>query len=73
MTSDLPLIWLSEGPGPFDPLEEWEQYLTKLQSMPDFIGKESVVENAKRVIVRNKQALASKTSRGTVAALTRGD
>jgi hypothetical protein len=28
--------------------------------MPDFIGKESVVENAKRVIVRNKQALAAR-------------
>ena len=59
MTSDLRFVMI-DGPGPFDTLETWEQFLAEVQSMPDFFGKESVVENAKWVIARNKQALAAR-------------
>jgi hypothetical protein len=51
------LIGFISEPGMFDDIETWEQFLAEVQSMPDFLLKDSVVENANWVIAQSKQML----------------
>jgi hypothetical protein len=39
VTSYLPVVMLDD-PGPFEPLETWEQFLAAVEAMPDFQGKQ---------------------------------
>lgn len=44
-------------PGPFEPIETWEQHLAKVQAMPDSPFKEYAIYNAKRMIELIRQGL----------------
>jgi len=59
VTANLRLVMLDD-PGPFDTLETWEQFLAEVQAMPDFLLKDSVMENAKWVISQKKAALGAR-------------
>ena len=59
VTANLRLMMLDD-PGPFDTLETWEQFLAEVQAMPDFLLKDSVMENAKWVISQKKPALGAR-------------
>jgi len=50
-----PLSWT--GPGPFDPIEDWEQWLAEVQAMPDFPMKDYCIDTAKQTIERMRQYL----------------
>ena len=63
--TDKPLPWgficESFWPGPFDPIETWEQFLAEVQAMPDDSPiKEYAIEKAKQVIEQNRQYLRAK-------------
>jgi hypothetical protein len=59
MTSNLPMILIDE-PGPYEPLQIWEQFLAEVEAMPDFRLKDRVVQNAKWLIAQKKQELRAK-------------
>jgi hypothetical protein len=47
VSNKLPLLGFLSEPEMFDPIAIWEEFLAELQAMPDFVWKESVIENAK--------------------------
>ena len=49
------LISESFEPGPFDPIETWEQHLTEVRAMPDSTLKEYAICHAKRMIASIKR------------------
>ena len=62
---DKPISWtgcIREDfwPGPFDPIETWEQWLAEVQAMPNFPMKEYCLESARRVIEHHRQYLRAK-------------
>jgi hypothetical protein len=59
VTSNLPLVMIDE-PGPFDPVETWEQFLAEVQAMTDFHGKASIIDKAKWLILQKKDALGAR-------------
>ena len=44
-----------DEPGPFDTLETWEQFLTEMESLPNFMFKPEIVQQAKEMIAEKKQ------------------
>jgi len=48
-----------DDPGPFEGLEAWEQFLAKVEAMPDFFGRANTIENAKRLIAGKKLELVA--------------
>ena len=54
-SSDLPLMThLIDEPGLFDTLDDWEQHLTDLLSLPDSVSRRSSVELTKAVIAQKR-------------------
>jgi hypothetical protein len=45
-----PRLVMVDPPGPFDSTEIWEQFLTEVLAMADFLGKDSIVEHAELMI-----------------------
>jgi hypothetical protein len=58
VSNKLPLLGFLSEPGMFDPIAIWEEFLAEVQTMPDFVWKESVIENAKWVIAQKRQCSA---------------
>ena len=60
MSNKLPLLGFLSEPGMFDPIAIWGEFLAEVQAMPDFVWKESVIENAKWVIAQKRQMLRAR-------------
>jgi hypothetical protein len=59
---DLPYIMM-DGPNSFGTLESLEQYLAELQAMPDFVLKESMIDQTEWFIARKKKFEAERKTK----------
>ncbi|MBR0693279.1 hypothetical protein [Bradyrhizobium lablabi] len=52
---DLPILGFVDGPGPFDPIEAWERFVTELRSAPAMRGKYDEIRRAEETIDRMRR------------------